>query len=119
MDEPGVEEEGGDGDARRTDPGDGGSVGGAGADPPPADGLLDPTPDDSREAAPSEPVARVLGQIVVDGNRRVSDSAFFNNLRLKTGDPYDERAIFDEFRRLWNLNLFDDISVESRRRASG
>ncbi|MEE9291367.1 MAG: POTRA domain-containing protein, partial [Acidobacteriota bacterium] len=86
---------------------------------PPADESSEATEDEPPDAAPFEPVARVLGQIVVDGNRRVSDSAFFNNLRLKTGDPYDERAIFDEFRRLWRLNLFDDISVESRRRASG
>ncbi len=70
-------------------------------------------------APPPAPDGKQIGQIVVDGNRRVSDSAFFNNLRLKTGDPYDERVIFEEFRRLWNLNLFDDIVVESRRGADG
>jgi len=52
----------------------------------------------------------------VDGNIRVSDTAFFNSLHLKSGDPYDERAIQDEFRRLWDLDLFDDINVESRKR---
>lgn len=57
-----------------------------------------------------------IGRIVVDGNARVSDSAFFNSLKIKTGDPYDEGAIQDEFRRLWDLGLFDDINVESRRR---
>jgi outer membrane protein insertion porin family len=71
------------------------------------------------ERGRSEATERVIGQIVVDGNRRVSDSAFFNNLRLKPGDPYDERVLFDEFRRLWGLNLFDDITVEVRRGASG
>jgi len=59
----------------------------------------------------------VIGRIVVDGNVRVSDTAFFSNLHLKSGDPYDERAIQDEFRRLWDLDLFDDIIVETRRRA--
>ena len=49
-------------------------------------------------------------------SRSSSDSAFFNSLKIKTGDPYDERAIQDEFRRLWDLGLFDDINVESRRR---
>ncbi|HYS05042.1 MAG TPA: POTRA domain-containing protein [Candidatus Dormibacteraeota bacterium] len=58
----------------------------------------------------------VIGRIVVDGNIRVSDTAFFNSLHLKSGDPYDERAIQDEFRRLWDLDLFDDINVESRKR---
>lgn len=60
-----------------------------------------------------------IGEIVVDGNVRVSDTAFYNNLRIKSGDEYDERAIRREFRRLWNLSLFDDMSVESRTRPSG
>jgi len=60
--------------------------------------------------------AGTIGRIVVDGNVRVSDSAFFNSLKIKTGDPYDEAAIQEEFRRLWDLGLFDDINVESRRR---
>jgi len=67
----------------------------------------------------SEPATAVIGQIVVDGNVRVSDGAFFGNLHLKKGDPYDERAIRAEFERLWELDLFDDISVESRRRPGG
>ncbi|PYS96951.1 MAG: hypothetical protein DMF50_02615, partial [Acidobacteria bacterium] len=67
-------------------------------------------------AAPPEAEKQVIGQVVVDGNVRVSDSAFFNSLKLKSGDPYDERAIQDEYRRLWDLDLFDDIVVESRRR---
>jgi outer membrane protein insertion porin family len=58
----------------------------------------------------------LIGKIVVDGNVRVSDTAFFNSLHLKSGDPFDERAIRDEFRRLWDLDLFDDIIVESRKR---
>jgi outer membrane protein assembly factor BamA len=67
--------------------------------------------------APAAPL--LIGQIVVDGNIRVSDSAFFSNLHLRKGDPYDEKAIRQEFRRLWELDLFDDIAVEARRRGSG
>jgi len=61
----------------------------------------------------------VIGQIVVDGNIRVSDSAFFSNLHLRKGDPYDEKTVRQEFRRLWDLDLFDDIAVEARRRGNG
>jgi len=96
--------------------------------PPPAE-APPPEPDPS-QAAPAgaaggegeEPVGTqpsgkgTIGRIVVDGNLRVSDNAFFNSLKPKTGDPYDERAILEEFRRLWDLGLFDDIIVESRRR---
>ncbi len=82
--------------------------------PPPA------TQGETEESTPPEGQAGegkgVIGRIVVDGNVRVSDTAFFSNLHLKPGDAYDERAIQDEFRRLWDLDLFDDIIVESRKR---
>jgi outer membrane protein insertion porin family len=76
----------------------------------------EPTPA-AEGAAPGAPAAVTIGQIVVDGNARVSDTTFFNNLRLRRGDPYDEQAVRQEFRRLWDLGLFDDLSVESRRRS--
>src|SRR3989442_892229 len=62
---------------------------------------------------------RVIGSIIVDGNIRVSDSAFTNSLKIKPGDPYDEATIREEFRRLWDMDLFDDITVESRQRSPG
>jgi outer membrane protein insertion porin family len=71
------------------------------------------------EAGSTAGTPLVIGQIVVDGNIRVSDSAFFSNLHLRKGDPYDEKAIRQEFRRLWDLDLFDDIAIEARRRGSG
>src|SRR5713226_374916 len=73
-------------------------------------------------AAPGPPATGgkgVIGSIVVDGNVRVSDVAFYNSLKLKKGDPYDEVAIREEFRRVWDLNLFDDMTVESRQRIPG
>ena len=90
------------------------------AAPPPGAGAASPAGSPEGEEGPSPtPSASgkgLIGRIVVDGNVRVSDSAFFSNLKLKSGDPYDERAIQEEFRRLWDQNLFDDIIVESRRR---
>ena len=79
-------------------------------------------PEGEESEEPAAPEGRAIGgkgaigKIVVDGNVRVSDTAFFNSLHLKTGDPYDERAIQEEFRRLWDLDLFDDIIIESRKR---
>src|SRR5712692_1668110 len=73
-------------------------------------------------AAPGPPATGgkgVIGSIVVDGNVRVSDVAFYNSLKLKKGDPYDEGAVREEFRRVWELNLFDDMTVESRQRTPG
>lgn len=89
--------------------------------PPPVSAPVQgPQQPEAEEGDPAVATGKgVLGSIVVDGNARVSDSAFFNSLRLKTGDPYDERAIRDEFRRLWELDLFDEITVESRQRRPG
>ena len=84
----------------------------------PAEGPLEADEGGASGAASPEK-GGVIGTIVVDGNLRVSDSAFFNNLKIKTGGPYDERAIRDEFRRLWDLDLFDEITVESRQRRPG
>jgi outer membrane protein insertion porin family len=87
------------------------------AGPPAAEAAPDDTAPGGEEQEGGPPAGRgTIGRIVVDGNARVSDSAFFNSLKIKTGDPYDERAIQNEFRRLWDLGLFDDINVESRRR---
>jgi outer membrane protein insertion porin family len=74
-------------------------------------------PADQPEPAPA-PGGRTIGKIFVDGNVRVSDSAFFSSLRLKSGDPYDSKTVAEEFRRLWDLDLFDDITVESRQRGT-
>ncbi|HEU4400904.1 MAG TPA: POTRA domain-containing protein [Candidatus Polarisedimenticolia bacterium] len=90
--------------------------------PAPGDKPVTPPAEETAGTEPATPAPvgvagrRVIGHIVVEGNVRVSDSAFFNNLHLKTGDPYDESAIQEEFRRLWDLELFDDVTVESRKR---
>jgi outer membrane protein insertion porin family len=84
----------------------------------PAAGAAAREPEPAEEPpAPSGEGPRI-GRVYVDGNVRVSDSAFFNNLQLKAGDRFQERAVFEEFRRLWDLNLFDDIAVETRQRDS-
>ncbi len=87
---------------------------------PPDDGAA-PAPADETTGPPEAagPASgKVIGKIFVDGNIRVSDSAFFSSLRLKPGDPFDAKAVADEFRRLWGLDLFDDITVESRQRGT-
>ena len=93
----------------------------AGPDAPPAPGdapapAAPPAGSPPPAPAPAGEAAPLIGQIVIDGNQRVSDSAFYNSLRIKKGDRYDEEALRKEFKRLWELNLFDDIAVESRRR---
>ncbi|HMC82634.1 MAG TPA: outer membrane protein assembly factor BamA [Candidatus Polarisedimenticolia bacterium] len=69
------------------------------------------------------PKARAEGdmieKIVVDGNVRISAAAVMTQLSIKEGDPYDEDALRREFGRLWELNLFDNITLEVRQGEKG
>lgn len=96
------------------EPADPATAGGEPVDPQPGE----PTPAPVEEETAAAGEGRI-GKIFVDGNVRVSDAAFFSNLRVKPGDPFDERGLQDEFRRLWELGLFDDLIVESRQRSPG
>jgi outer membrane protein insertion porin family len=60
-----------------------------------------------------------IERIVVDGNVRISTSALLSQLTVKEGDPYDPEALKREFRRLWDLNLFDNITLEVRQGDKG
>jgi outer membrane protein insertion porin family len=69
----------------------------------------------SRAAAQSETIER----IVVDGSVRISAAAMASQLTVKEGDLYDEAALIREFQRLWELNLFDNITLEVRQGEHG
>ncbi|HEU5180925.1 MAG TPA: outer membrane protein assembly factor BamA [Candidatus Polarisedimenticolia bacterium] len=63
--------------------------------------------------------AETIERIVVDGNVRISTSALLSQLTIKEGDSYDPEALRREFRRLWELNLFDNITLEVRQGDKG
>jgi outer membrane protein insertion porin family len=63
--------------------------------------------------------AEIIEKIVVDGNVRISTQALTSQLSIKEGDPYEEEALRAEFRRLWDLNLFDNIALEVRQGEKG
>jgi outer membrane protein insertion porin family len=61
----------------------------------------------------------IIEKIVVDGNVRISTQALMSQLAIKEGEAYDEDALRKEFRRLWDLNLFDNITLEVRQGEKG
>jgi outer membrane protein insertion porin family len=63
--------------------------------------------------------SETIERIVVDGNVRISTSALLSQLSIKEGDAYDEEALRKEFQRLWDLNLFDNITLEVREGEKG
>jgi outer membrane protein insertion porin family len=54
-----------------------------------------------------------IEDIQVVGLVRMTDEAFARAFGLEKGDPYDVRRIQAQFRRLWDLGVFEDVSVEA------
>ena len=63
--------------------------------------------------------SEIIEKIAVDGNVRISTAALMSQLAIKEGDIYDEGALRQEFLRLWDLNLFDNITLEVRQGDKG
>jgi outer membrane protein assembly factor BamA/mono/diheme cytochrome c family protein len=60
-----------------------------------------------------------IEKIEVQGLVRMTSEAFHHALGLKPGDPYDPVHIRAQYRRLWDLGLFDNITMEAEDGASG
>ncbi|MFQ5719053.1 MAG: outer membrane protein assembly factor [Acidobacteriota bacterium] len=55
----------------------------------------------------------IIVDVRVEGNRRISDAAFFRLTSLRSKQDYDEAAIRRQFRALWASGVFDDLWVET------
>jgi len=54
-----------------------------------------------------------VDEITVQGLFRMTDDAFRHALGVTEGDPYDAALIQRQFRKLWDLGLFQDIVIEA------
>jgi outer membrane protein insertion porin family len=52
-------------------------------------------------------------KIIIQGLVRMSPEAFRHALEVREGDPYDAARLRDAFRRLWDLRLFKDLTIEA------
>ncbi len=52
-------------------------------------------------------------EILTQGLSRMTREALLHAFGVRVGDPYDPRKIREEFRKLWSLGIFSDISVEA------
>jgi outer membrane protein insertion porin family len=51
--------------------------------------------------------------IEIQGLRRMSEDAFLHAMGVRVGDPYEVTLIRSRFKDLWDLGLFEDISIET------
>ncbi len=54
-----------------------------------------------------------IEDIQVVGLVRMTDEAFARAFGIEEGDPYDVRRVQTQFRRLWDLGVFEDLSIEA------
>ncbi len=55
----------------------------------------------------------MIDKITVYGLYRMTEEAFLHAMGVHDGDPYDPAALRRSFRKLWDLGLFEDITIEA------
>lgn len=61
----------------------------------------------------------VVADVKVEGNLRTEKEAILQNLRVQTGQRFDQRAIREDVRRLHSMGLFKDLRVVKANGANG
>lgn len=72
-------------------------------------------PEAPAPAAPAAPAGPVkIEKIVLEGNDRLTQDAFLALTSLRPGDAYSEDRIREEFMKIWDSGLLEDLWVESQ-----
>ena len=69
-------------------------------------------------AAPVLAKPGTVEQIITRGMLRMSETSFREAFGIREGDPYDVAQIRAAYRRLWDLKIFSDITIEPTHRVA-
>ncbi len=64
------------------------------------------------EAQPAEEAAPPIERIEILNNQYLQKETLLFYVSTKPGDPYDERKLREDFKRLWDTGFLDDLQVE-------
>ncbi len=53
----------------------------------------------------------LVGEIKLEGNRRIQKEAILNKLNFKVGRPFSRSAVADEIRALYSMGYFDNVEI--------
>ncbi|PIP19678.1 MAG: outer membrane protein assembly factor BamA [Candidatus Omnitrophica bacterium CG08_land_8_20_14_0_20_41_16] len=70
----------------------------------------------SKSASPlatQEEPAKLVAAIEVKGNKAISTNTIISKMKTRIGSPYQENVISDDLKRLYLLNFFSDIKIDS------
>jgi len=60
-----------------------------------------------------------IGEIKIEGNKRIQREAILNKLDMKTGKPFRRSALGDEIRELYSMGYFDDVQIQAEETGKG
>ncbi len=67
---------------------------------------------ESRAQAPNGETVPVIEGIEVQNNQYLQKETLLFYVQSKAGDPYDERKLREDFKRLWDTGFLDDLQID-------
>lgn len=60
-----------------------------------------------------------IGEIKIEGNKRIQREAILNKIDMKPGSPFRKSAIGDEIREIYSMGYFEDVQVRAQEAPDG
>jgi outer membrane protein insertion porin family len=60
-----------------------------------------------------------IGEIKIEGNKRIQREAILNKLEMKSGSPFSKSAVSDEIREIYSMGYFDDVQIKAEENPNG
>ena len=60
-----------------------------------------------------------VGEIKIEGNKRIQREAILNKLEMKSGAPFRKSAISDEIKEIYSMGYFEDVQIRAQEAADG
>ena len=60
-----------------------------------------------------------IERILIEGNQRISEETIRSWISVQPGDPLDKKKLQKEFQSLWDRQVFNEITIESRDTGTG
>ncbi len=67
----------------------------------------------------AQETAKNITSIEVKGNATVSATTVISKLKMRIGGPYHDNIVSDDLKRLYQLNFFSDIKIDTQEEAGG
>ncbi len=60
-----------------------------------------------------------IGEIKIEGNRRIQRDAILKKIDMKAGSPFRKSALSDEIREIYSMGYFDDVQIRAEETPQG